>query len=262
VRDFASFAFCQQRLPVNAPLKLMADSALLLKPGDADHVEDIFLQENIDLAGRPLIGFALKGPIRDRRQIASLARAIDMANTALGGGAMLVPYHRPEDLEYAEAVRAMCEDKESVAVVKGMYRPDEVLGLVGKCDLMVGMRLHSLIFAASRGVPFVPVSYDPKIDEFSREFGLRPAVHTPLVGPEKLVETIEETWETRGRIKAKLTQGMVRLEQRTRDGFNALGEFLDSLELRRIGLARKVKAGTGAKKRKEKAGSASREGSS
>ena len=65
-------------------------------------------------------------------------------------------------------------------------------------------------------------------------------MHTPLVGPEKLVETIEETWETRGRIKAKITQGMVRLEQRAKDGFEALGQFLDSLELKRIGWTEEV----------------------
>jgi L-malate glycosyltransferase len=241
VRDFKSYAFCQSRLPLTTPLTLMADAALLLKPADPGRVEDIFLQENIDLVGKPLIGFSLKGPMKDRRQITSLARAIDMVNRNLDGGVALIPFHHPMDLEYAEAVRAMCEDKDSVAIVKGKYHPDEVLGLIGKFDLLVGMRLHSLIFAANRGVPFVPVSYDPKIDEFSGEFQIKPAVHTPLVGPEMLTEAIEETWENRGRIKAKIGQGVARLQVRTQDGFNALGRFMDSLELRRIGYRKMVK---------------------
>jgi len=247
VRDFKSFAFCQARLPINAPLKLMADAALMLKPVDPDIADDIFLQENLDLAGKPLIGWSVKGLIKDRRQVASLARAIDSANGALGGGSALIPFHHPWDLEYAEAVRAMCEDKDSVAILKGKYRPDEILGLFGKFDLVVGMRLHSLIFAASREVPFVPVSYDPKIDEFSREFGLKPGIHTPLVGPERLVETIEETWESRGRLKPKITQGISRLRERASEGFAALGGFLDSLELGRLRIKR---AGTKPIKRK------------
>ena len=61
--------------------------------------------------------FPLKGPLKDRRQITSLARAIDMTNSALGGGVVsYLPFFHLEDLQYAEAVRAMCEDKDSVAI--------------------------------------------------------------------------------------------------------------------------------------------------
>ncbi len=238
VRDFKSFSFCQSRLPVNAPLKLMADAALLLEPADADKVEDIFLQENLDLLGKPLVGFSVKGSMKDRRQITAIARAIDMTVDALDAGVALFPFHHPWDVEYSETIRKMVGDLESVSVVKGKYRPAEVLGLFEKCDLVVGMRLHSLIFAANRGVPFVAMSYDPKIDEFAGEFGIKPAVHTPLVGPEILVDAIQDTWDIRGRIKTKITQGTGRLRRRTEEGFEALGEFFDKIELKKLGMAR------------------------
>jgi len=238
VRDFKSYAFCQERLPLSKPLKLMADAALLLEPADADAVHDIFLQENLDLPGKPLVAFCVKGPRSDRRQMTALARAMDMTAAELGGGVAMFPFHHPEDVEYAEAVRALASDRDSVMIVKGKYRPAEVLGLIGMCDLVVGMRLHSLIFAAAQGVPFVAVSYDPKIDEFVREFGLKPAVHTPVVGPEMLFDAVVDTYEARGRIRTRITQTASRLRERAKEGFKALGEFLDSLELRRIALAR------------------------
>lgn len=238
VRDFKSFAFCQQRLPVSAPLKLMADTALLLDPADSDTVEDIFLQENIDLVGKPLVAFCVRGSVRNRHQITAIARAIDLVNSEIGGGVALLPFHHPDDVEYAGLIMGMVKDKDSVAILKGKYPPREVLGLTGKFDLVVGMRLHSLIFAANQGVPFVAMSYDPKIDEFVGEFGMRPAVHVPLVGPEMLFDAIADALEQKGKMRTRITETTTRLRQRARDGFNALGEFLDSLELRKIGLAR------------------------
>jgi polysaccharide pyruvyl transferase CsaB len=241
VRDFRSYSFCQQRLPLNKKIVYMADAALLLEAADPDHVYDIFLQENLDLVGKPLVGFSIKGSPKDRRQMTALARAIDMTTSELGGGVAIFPFHYPWDVEYAEQVHALVSDKDSVMIVKGQYRPAEVLGLVGRCDLMVGTRLHSLIFAANQAVPFVAVSYDPKIDEFAGEFGFKPAVHTPLVGPEVLFDAIADAYEQRGRLKTKITETTNRLRNRAKEGFNALGEFLDEIELRRIGLARAAK---------------------
>ncbi|MCX6645746.1 MAG: polysaccharide pyruvyl transferase CsaB, partial [bacterium] len=225
VRDFKSYSFCQQRLPITANIKLMADAALLLNPADSEIVEDIFLQENIDLVGKPLVAFCVRGSRRDQVQINAIARAIDMTTSNLGGGVILIPFHLLGDFEYAEIIRKHVNDKDSVVVLKGKYRPAEMLGLIGKCDLVVGMRLHSLIFAANMGVPFVAMSYDPKIDEFAGEFGIKPAVHTPLVGPEMLFDAIADTYEQRGRIKTRITDTSKRLRDRAQSGFDALGEF-------------------------------------
>ncbi|MCA9800424.1 MAG: polysaccharide pyruvyl transferase CsaB [Cyanobacteria bacterium HKST-UBA02] len=48
--------------------------------------------------------------------------------------------------------------------------PSQWLEFIGSLDLVVGMRLHSLIMALSRGVPVVGLSYDPKVEHVMREF--------------------------------------------------------------------------------------------
>ncbi|MEW5947582.1 MAG: polysaccharide pyruvyl transferase CsaB [bacterium] len=49
--------------------------------------------------------------------------------------------------------------------------PLEALAVIQTLDLVIGMRLHSLIFAAMCGVPFVGVSYDPKVQAFCESAG-------------------------------------------------------------------------------------------
>jgi polysaccharide pyruvyl transferase WcaK-like protein len=47
-----------------------------------------------------------------------------------------------------------------------------MLSVVGNLDLLVGARLHSLIYSAVMDVPMIGVSYDPKIDSFLNAIGM------------------------------------------------------------------------------------------
>ncbi len=50
----------------------------------------------------------------------------------------------------------------------------ETRGRIAGCDVFVGTRLHSLIFACGVGVPFVAIPYQPKVAAFVRDVGLPP----------------------------------------------------------------------------------------
>ncbi len=49
--------------------------------------------------------------------------------------------------------------------------PGEIVGLCASFDLMIAMRLHALIFAASAGVPVVAMNYDPKVASLATLLG-------------------------------------------------------------------------------------------
>jgi polysaccharide pyruvyl transferase WcaK-like protein len=79
---------------------------------------------------------------------------------------LLLPMHFPGDVTASrEVVRLM---EEEPVLIKEPCSVIEMLGIVGELDLMIGMRLHSLIIAAVMGVPSVGISYDPKVDSFMK----------------------------------------------------------------------------------------------
>jgi len=55
------------------------------------------------------------------------------------------------------------------AIIKERLTLEELVGIISCLDLLLGMRLHALILAAVLKVPFLGLSYDPKVEAFCRQ---------------------------------------------------------------------------------------------
>jgi len=84
---------------------------------------------------------------------------------------IFIPMDYPEDIHESERVMSFMQ-KPAQLLKQNLYTGQH-LALISRLDLMIGMRLHALIFAASSGIPFAGISYDPKIDAFLALFGLQ-----------------------------------------------------------------------------------------
>ncbi len=98
---------------------------------------------------------------------------------------LFVPFQRlaraPEnDTAVAERVRSLLRHPERASVLSGDVDPNALGAILGRCDLVVGMRLHATILAAVAGVPSVALSYDRKVDLVMRQVGADPFV-VPLL---------------------------------------------------------------------------------
>jgi len=111
------------------------------------------------------------------------------ASARLGVRWALFPMHPPGDLAVAEAVAAAVGS--DAVVVRPGLGPRAMLALVGSLDLMVGMRLHALLFAAAQGVPIVPLAYDPKVRALASELGEPAPREIESVRAEDLLAAIE-----------------------------------------------------------------------
>ncbi len=51
------------------------------------------------------------------------------------------------------------------------FSPKVMMGIIEKAQFVVGMRLHTLIYAAKAGVPSIALDYDPKVDAVMKYVG-------------------------------------------------------------------------------------------
>ena len=75
---------------------------------------------------------------------------------------LLVPMQQSRDTETAQ--NTLSAMKETGYLLKDRVTPSQLMGIVGGAELILGMRLHILIYAAKMGTPVIGLTYDPKVE--------------------------------------------------------------------------------------------------
>lgn len=83
---------------------------------------------------------------------------------------VFVPFQFDVDYPVCKACATLM--RQSALVWTEPLAVKDALTFFGEADYCLGMRLHSLIFAALQGVPMLGIAYDPKVEEFLRELGM------------------------------------------------------------------------------------------
>jgi len=68
---------------------------------------------------------------------------------------------------------------------------EDLIGMLGSMEVVVGMRLHALVFATLGGAPVVGVSYDVKVDSFIQEIGSNTSLPLEQARTEELCAAID-----------------------------------------------------------------------
>ena len=194
VRDRASLDLLAEIGLDPAAVTLAADPVWLLDPASQDAVADILEAESIPTAGALRIAVAIRPWGDDEKTLGELAAALDRFAEEEDADVLFVPFHRSRlthenDAHAASRVAARMQHIDRTAILRGEYTPQETLAVIGSADLVIGMRLHSLIFAALAEAPAVAISYDPKVRRVMEELGLTDRVLELTAGSQAIVET-------------------------------------------------------------------------
>ena len=96
--------------------------------------------------------------------VSDLAKLCDYMVTTHGIYPLFVPMQYPEDTEISKTVMSLMTEP-SYIINRELSVP-EMFSVLSEAELLIGMRLHSLIYATTLAIPAMPLCYDPKISAF------------------------------------------------------------------------------------------------
>lgn len=207
---------------LTCPVELTADLAFLLEPATARDAAHHLTRAGAYEASRPLLGVTpsnlhnIRG-IRDapgRTAPEGIHETIAHACRALaertGAQIAVIPHvFGPgpdyDDRHAAEKLAAHLGDTTASLTIRDPLAPGELKAIIGRCDLFIGMRMHSVIAAVSQAVPTIAVAYSPKARHLMHRLGVsRFALDAGTLRSSDLTALSSELWHDRATIRDSL----------------------------------------------------------
>ncbi len=107
--------------------------------------------------------------------------------------------------------------------MRGDYNQHEIKYVIGKCDLLIGARMHACIAAVSQCIPAVCVAYSDKFTGVMAAIGVDSIVaDARKLDEREMLKFIENSLDARAAIRERLARQMPEVKSRV------LNLFVDS----------------------------------
>jgi polysaccharide pyruvyl transferase CsaB len=144
---------------INTHMLVTADPVLTYESADRSRIEAILKEENIP-EDQLLVGINIRKWKHSVNLEEEVAKAADLMFEQHGLRSVFIPMFQ-EDLEISQLIASKM--KHPSYTIKKQYKPDELIGIIGCMNLIIAMRLHTLIYASINSIPMIGLVYDPKV---------------------------------------------------------------------------------------------------
>lgn len=203
VRDVKSYELLMSIGVKPEKASVTTDPVMALECQPLDEGKGIIDKLKLKDPDRQNIAIAIRQ--KDFRDDAHKDSLIQMANRlAQRYNVIFVPFYYKNDTKIFQDLHGKTD--EHVYFIVDKYNSLAFLSLVQNMHILVGSRLHSLIFSLVAEVPFVGISYDPKIENFLETVQMAPVCTIHDFKPEAIEAEIDKYEQDYEAIKAKIVQ--------------------------------------------------------
>ncbi len=190
-----------------------SDPALFIVPAPDAEVDALMRRHGLDPEGK-YICFCIRRWAGNKKT-AIFGRAAAYAQERYGLKPVFLSLNFKKDA--APSGRAAGHANGEDAVIDEPMSAGLTVGLISRMSAVVSMRLHALIFAASRSVPVAGISYDPKVRAFLDYIGQDNCEGYDSISVERLCEMIDAAVCADPAALSEATEHIKALEGRNRE---------------------------------------------
>ncbi len=212
-----------------------ADPAYLLQPESSVRSSDLFDSLRLTEKSAFQLGVALRAwdiGVDQAAWTAQIAAALDRFIDQAQVQVLFIPFQMGQDAisddrATSERVRQQMRHGGRVLIADPVDRASQMLSLLGSCDLILGMRLHSILLAAVVGVPSVGLIYDPKVRQAMGALGLSDLAHAlDSLSADALLQSLLQAQAQRDELSRRVSAHAETLAQLARADAMGLYEWL------------------------------------
>jgi L-malate glycosyltransferase len=185
---------------------ITADPALTIASISDQEIDRILEAEGIGEG--PYVGFSVRSWDGQKKYVETLARLADHVIEKYHAKPVFIPMQYPNDYDVMKSILSKMKGQGYIIKEKyGQANESCILGLIGRMEIMVGMRLHSLIFAVSKAVPLIGLPYEQKVDgflDYIQMYKQASAGNVRELNYERLKKMLDQTWSDRKTLQTHL----------------------------------------------------------
>ena len=186
-----------------SPMYVTSDPAVSIEPGSFETLGKIFEKENIPTGEYAVIS------LRDWKSNAYKESVIQLSKYLKEQYALnciFVP------MQYQKDYNICSECSKYGYVLKNPHNFLEIMTIAAHSKIVVGMRLHMLMYGANACVPVIGLAYDPKIKAYLSYLDQDCMVDSEQCSFEELKSMVDSIMENHAQIKDKLTKRVSELK--------------------------------------------------
>ncbi len=219
-----------------------ADLAFMLQPAPEERIAAILTQEGVPEAPGLRLGVSVSALLANKTnrhvggagsdKLSAFARALDHLVESLGIDVLLVPHvfgPRPSGDDRAVGEQLARLMRHPINRLEREYRPEEIKGVIARCDAFVGCRMHANIAALDSGVPVLAIGYSHKTRGILHDLGLDDWVLSSQdIEADTLIDRIESLFAAASGYRSQLSARLPEMRRRSRETIDSVARILET----------------------------------